>query len=110
MSHVTGSSIETGLPRTPEGVPQELFMHFFAVYTAIHNLERLVAKYTGSDEQPVADRPQLTVDETILDGNLNRWYVRANEILRFGEAVSPILDRKSTRLNSSHQLISYAVF
>src|SRR5207244_12479744 len=33
------------------------------------------------------------------------------EIARAREAVSePFIDRKSTRLNSSHQIISYAVF
>src|SRR5258708_27189520 len=35
-----------------------------------------------------------------------------NSLVRFGNALDPIfkLDRKSTRLNSSHQIISYAVF
>src|SRR5260221_7178596 len=32
------------------------------------------------------------------------------EMNGFGRAVSRILDRKSTRLNSSHTVISYAVF
>jgi len=90
MATVEGSRIETGLPSTPEGVPQELFTHFFAIYNAIHNLERLVATYTGADEQ-FSSLDQITVDDTIFDGNLNRWYAVANENLNFGQAVSPIL-------------------
>src|SRR5258708_8096900 len=31
-------------------------------------------------------------------------------LFRLAAAVSSVLDRKSTRLNSSHQIISYAVF
>src|SRR5256885_7229370 len=35
---------------------------------------------------------------------------RANVALRTGRTLCPIQDRKSTRLNSSHLVISYAVF
>src|SRR5207244_10494100 len=40
------------------------------------------------------------------------WTVRVERtpgVLRLGQP-QPLLDRKSTRLNSSHQIISYAVF
>src|SRR5437868_11464106 len=37
-----------------------------------------------------------------------RWVVEAGWMM--SERVSPMLDRKSTRLNSSHVSISYAVF
>jgi hypothetical protein len=92
MAIVSGSKISTGLPQMPEGVPQQLYTHFFAVYNAIHNLERFISLYGGVDAQPSDLWSQLTVDDSIFDGNLNRWYVPAYEILSYGQAVSPILD------------------
>jgi hypothetical protein len=85
------SRIIVGLPQFPENVPQELFNSFFTVYTAIHNLARSLSLYAGVDPVPEAEQSQVTVDDTIQDGNLNRWYAKANEIISFGAAVSPIL-------------------
>ena len=93
MTHIAlnSSKVYTGLSQTPEGVPQELFTHFYTVYSAIHNLERLLSLYAGVDPQPHELWPQLSIDDSVFDGNMNRWYPTAYEILNFGEAVSPIL-------------------
>src|SRR5262245_64394951 len=42
--------------------------------------------------------------------SLNLWYVEAGDVAVTALASSPHLDRKITRLNSSHLGISYAVF
>lgn len=85
------SLITTGLPLFPEGVPKELFSSFQTVYAAIHNLEKLLSLYSGVDSQPSDDWPQLTIDQTFFDGNLNRLVLRANEAISFGQVVTPIL-------------------
>src|SRR5258708_29688242 len=46
-------------------------------------------------------------DEKELTGTLSRVF---GEMQTYPELIRPYLDRKSTRLNSSHQIISYAVF
>lgn len=85
------SLIATGLSLFPEGVPAELFSSFQTVYSAIHNLERLLSLYGGVDSQPSSDWPQLVVDQTFFDGNLNRLVLKANEAISFGQVVAPIL-------------------
>src|SRR5438552_13364366 len=40
----------------------------------------------------------------------HRWGCGGARAVRRGAARGAVLDRKSTRLNSSHQIISYAVF
>src|SRR5258708_29869445 len=55
--------------------------------------------------RPVAE---LAVCLVLIDTLGERWALRADRIDRHGER--SCLDRKSTRLNSSHQIISYAVF
>src|SRR5688500_16105128 len=51
------------------------------------------------------DLPQVLQDE-------GGWEVRstAEAFVEYAEAISKSLDRKSTRLNSSHLVVSYAVF
>src|SRR5574341_305605 len=55
--------------------------------------------------------PTSQIPQDLLD----RWTRRISQENRYGEfsrtkLEEPCVDRKSTRLNSSHQLISYAVF
>lgn len=85
------SKISIGLPQSPEGVPQELFVPLFQVYAAIQNLRQFLATYTGADELAQDLWPQVTVDETLWPGNLRRWYTKQNEAINFGSVVSPIL-------------------
>jgi hypothetical protein len=85
------SKVITGLPQFPEGWPKELSGAAFSVYSAIHNLETLLSKYAGVDPQPSQYWSQLALTDTIYDGNLGRWYVKANENLAYGALVSPFL-------------------
>src|SRR5947208_4662067 len=41
---------------------------------------------------------------------MSNWQLKSTTVLQAGDQWSGITDRKSTRLNSSHQIISYAVF
>lgn len=107
------SKIQTGLAQTPQGVPQELFLTFFQVYTAIHNLEAFLSQYAGVDEQDQQFWPQLSPLDTILSGNMNRWYVKQFEPLAFGNCVAVLLDagemkvRKANATNNSKFAIGF---
>src|SRR5436189_2325271 len=50
--------------------------------------------------------PYTTLFRSVKAGNRNDLHAALDRIRNLGE----ILDRKSTRLNSSHRCISYAVF
>src|SRR5258708_24793175 len=56
----------------------------------------------------------LTIGQLASNGGVHletiRFYEREGLLLPPFEANCPMVDRKSTRLNSSHQIISYAVF
>src|SRR5438552_11643955 len=60
------------------------------------------------------DLPRKTIQphDVILDDNGIVWFSHfAEQFLgRFDPKTLKVSDRKSTRLNSSHQIISYAVF
>src|SRR5574341_362611 len=60
------------------------------------------------DQHEAAARILLHADryDTVMD-QVQQYL---NEYVRFCDSVRVLGDRKSTRLNSSHQLISYAVF
>src|SRR5207244_13092017 len=45
-----------------------------------------------------------------IQSSANALLAIINDILDFSKIEAGMLDRKSTRLNSSHQIISYAVF
>src|SRR5438034_4869743 len=67
---------------------------------------RLAAEYEGRRFVSIPD----TSLAAICNGCIDRDRVGGSVILSIGSAVSAPLDRKSTRLNSSHTVISYAVF
>lgn len=87
-----GSKINVGLSQFPEGVPKELFGHFFTIYNAIRNLANQLSLYAGVDGQTIDTWGQLSLDDTIFHGNLARWYPIQYEALGFGDCVSAILD------------------
>src|SRR5258708_27630030 len=75
--------------------------------------------YTTLFRSPVVDRPGQPADYIDTDGTLWTWLRRWRTVggvqLRVYDLSVRIMlhgaqDRKSTRLNSSHQIISYAVF
>src|SRR5437588_8799090 len=49
-------------------------------------------------------------DATTIDLNLVPQVVEFEGFINYGSPISAVGDRKSTRLNSSHTVISYAVF
>jgi len=97
-----GSKIQTGLPQFPEGVPKELFSQFFNIYTAIQNLARQLSTYAGVDQQDTSVWNQVTIDDTILVGGMQRWYVIQYEALTFGQVVSPILDAGTLKVRKAN--------
>src|SRR5258708_12724841 len=71
-------------------------------YTTLFRSVHLPALYPGSAS---AADPRLRI------GSMTEWNELAGVLLRgAGQKVLLAIDRKSTRLNSSHQIISYAVF
>src|SRR5258708_18316736 len=62
-----------------------------------------------------ADRRELRVAQVALEVRIARALGERRLVITLGPDQAPLLahddrDRKSTRLNSSHQIISYAVF
>src|SRR5258708_9182920 len=62
------------------------------------------SRSTAYSQSPWLHTPEVLVRIAV------RSSLAANAVLRCGKNVTMGLDRKSTRLNSSHQIISYAVF
>lgn len=105
MADPLGSNVRTGLPQLPETLPEkfkDLFQQFMTVYNGIHNLAQQVAAFTGADQQPSAFWPQISLDSTILFGNLGRWYVKQNEAVAFGEVVSPIFTAGEVQIRKAN--------
>src|SRR5258708_26308399 len=68
----------------------------------------------GNETEKITSDPKAQADRTVLT-LLIQQYNRVQIILQKVEDTLPMsdylkIDRKSTRLNSSHQIISYAVF
>src|SRR5207244_11843640 len=99
--------------------PSPHFPSFFAFFSS-HSPPSLFYTLSLHDALPISSRQVLQRDGT-------RWFLavvnpfaaRIFRALANGRAsrgrastipATPTLDRKSTRLNSSHQIISYAVF
>lgn len=113
MALDNASLIQTGLALTPESAPPELYNEFYKVYTAIHNLERFLSQYAGVDEWATASWTQISIDQTIYDGNLNRWYAKQFEPLSFGQAVAVVVDagelkvRKANATNNTKPCVGF---
>src|SRR3712207_8840283 len=63
-----------------------------------------------SDEEPDDLTPSLKVDDGVLRAIIRGWYYPESPYEFSVLPVDVLGDRKSTRLNSSHANISYAVF
>src|SRR5947208_9262242 len=64
---------------------------------------------------PMQGNPLTSFDISFVDANINTFVLadRSNKSVDVVDTNSNVMthqDRKSTRLNSSHQIISYAVF
>src|SRR5436853_2532535 len=66
---------------------------------------------SGLDERPRHQLPELGLGHRLAGRRVAPFaQLRAPHVGRRGGVPVPVLDRKSTRLNSSHLGISYAVF
>src|SRR5690554_7499306 len=94
---------------------QELFILKFKMdKLGISNVsDFLRLKALGDDAIPIVEFPEVNeeISEQLrsLHSNLNQL-VRQAHVSSLDEDLTKELDRKSTRLNSSHVRISYAVF
>src|SRR5690625_6881382 len=52
----------------------------------------------------------LSLHRRVTDEGIEQWELRRGEAVQHLTDLLPVIDRKSTRLNSSHVAISYAVF
>src|SRR5947208_12063188 len=86
---------------------------FYFPYTTLYRSEAPPTEFMSRAVRSPLPPTQRAVrpDPTIMSYPANRIY-DPNEINRQVSKSRPwwVLDRKSTRLNSSHQIISYAVF
>lgn len=99
---IQSSKININLSQTPEDVPKELFNPFFRVYNAIQSLAAALSKYAGVDQEPTDYWGQLTVDDSIFAGNMNRWYVKANENIGYGSVVSAIFTAGTLQVRNAN--------
>src|SRR5699024_12609072 len=72
-------------------------------YGYIHNINLFLVRAENADALDPADKERFMAEARFLRANTYFEMVK-----RMGGV--PLLDRKSTRLNSSHVSISYAVF
>src|SRR5690606_41161122 len=70
----------------------------------------LAACTTTVPQEPGTPAEQRQEINLRSDAALERLYTNANEARDLVQRAAGVLDRKSTRLNSSHVKISYAVF
>src|SRR3712207_8800685 len=82
-------------------------------YTTLFRSDRMLVRCRGPHEEGLfltqpADVREVDLDGSPVDGDLRGWAV-PNELPIHAEILRA-RDRKSTRLNSSHANISYAVF
>src|SRR3712207_8711856 len=82
-------------------------------YTTLFRSGAVTAKVeplpTLGDLRGEALKIKSSAPDVVFLSNTNRMGIAARELRRQGYA-GPFIDRKSTRLNSSHANISYAVF
>src|SRR5258708_28226968 len=76
------------------------------IWVKTHQMVRKIAAETGESIVEVLDRLATQESERLKAMKQNEQQVTE----RWANAMLNEADRKSTRLNSSHQIISYAVF
>ena len=82
------STINTGLPNSPEPPDPAFFPEFVRLYNAIRNLTIAIDKYTGSLPVDVANFSATSFTDTILVQNLHRVYVQFSEAASYGQMVN----------------------
>jgi hypothetical protein len=79
------SSINLGLARLPETQEPELFTEAYKIYNALFILAATLDSYTGHLQPDSSIWSQLTANDTILSGGMNRLYVIAGSAITAGQ-------------------------
>jgi hypothetical protein len=83
------SVIQLGLPALPDdNIPSNLYDNFFQLHRAIQNLARGVSRYCGIDAPSRDLWAQIPASETLLSGNLTRFYPVASAAITRGQVVN----------------------
>ena len=82
------SSINTGLPNIPDPPDPAFFAEFARVYNAIRNIQLAVDSYTGMVPQDAAFYSQTPPTSTILNQNVQRFYVKFSETATYGATIN----------------------
>lgn len=89
MTAIDSSKIQMGLPASPpDTVPPDLYDDFLIVYRAIQNLLRGTSRYSGIDPEPAEVWSSLVFADTMLSGNLTRFYVPASVAISRGQVIN----------------------
>ncbi len=87
---VVNTPIDVRLPLTPDlsgEVPVEITAEFNRIYNAIRQLQIGATAYTGAAAQDTAVQSVVTPDQTIINQNMNRLYIKASVNIAFGQMV-----------------------
>src|SRR5258708_20930824 len=103
--------LSTTFERSPGGEYPSGFSYAREGNPTRQSLEECLAALEGGKEA-LAFSSGLAVATALLQGLEPGDHIIAPDDVYFGlrQVIGGVLDRKSTRLNSSHQIISYAVF
>lgn len=82
------SSVNTGLPNTPDPPDPKFFAEFTRVYNAIRSLTLALDAYTGALAQEAEFYDQTPPSQTILQQNTNRLYVKFSEAAAYGQIIN----------------------
>src|SRR3989338_10763195 len=96
--------LRLGLSFVAIGIPIYLLLEMYYNHDFIIGVNDALAYFTLITERFILPK-SVRNEILLLLGN-----IRSRTILEFGCSVGTLTDRKSTRLNSSHSSISYAVF
>lgn len=82
------STINTGLPNTPDVPDPKFFAEFVRLYNAVRNLTIAIDSYTGAQAQEAAYYSQTPATQTLLSQNSLRLYVPFTVTMTLGQTVN----------------------
>src|SRR5947199_5055423 len=99
-------------PRIIGGISTHVYHLSRSLATQGVSVHVITCSFPGAPSEETVDGVRVTRVENskLLQANFLLWIYHLNSQMKIGLEKLAILDRKSTRLNSSHLGISYAVF